>query len=77
MKKTSIIRKLGTVDCDIVEANPVVWQGRLLRFEYIRARNDQKGYYANRTGDSYFRFVDQQNGEILRSEPQKRDFKCA
>ena len=65
MKNTTIIRKLGTVDCDIVEANPVVWQGRLLRFEYIRAKDDNKGYYANRTGNSYFRFVDQQSGEIL------------
>lgn len=63
---SEIIRKLGTVDCDIVEANPVVWQGRLLRFEYIRPRKvNGGGYYANRTGDSYFRFVDQNTGEIL------------
>ena len=61
----NIIRKLGTVDCDIVEANPIVWQGRLLRFEYIRERNAEKGYYANTSGTSYFRFVDQETGEIL------------
>lgn len=61
----NIIRKLGTVDCDIVEANPIVWQGRLLRFEYIRDRNAEKGYYANTSGTSYFRFVDQETGEIL------------
>lgn len=58
-----LIRKLGTIDCDIVEANPVVWQGRLLRFEYIRNRTEKKGYYANYTGDSYFRFADQETGE--------------
>lgn len=58
-----LIKKLGTVDCDIVEANPVVWQGKLLRFEYIRSRTDKKGYYNNRTGNSYFRFVDQESGE--------------
>jgi hypothetical protein len=48
-----IIRKLGTIDCDLVETTPVVWRGRLYRFEYVRA-----GYWANTTGDSYFRFVD-------------------
>lgn len=60
-----IIRKLGTVDCDIIEANPVVWQGRLLRFEYIRHQNDGRHYYCNFSGHSYFRFVDQQTNEIL------------
>ena len=56
------IRKLGTVDCDIVEANPVVWQNRLLRFEYIRWQSEAKHYYGNPTGHSYFRFVDCADG---------------
>ena len=30
------MQKLGSIDCDIVEANPVVWKGELLIFEYIR-----------------------------------------
>jgi hypothetical protein len=47
------IRKLGTIDCDLVEATPVVHRGRLYRFEYVRPT-----YPPNRTGDSYFRFVD-------------------
>ena len=59
------IRKLGTVDCDIVETNPVVWQGRLLRFEYIRWKSANEHYYANYTGKSYFRFVDHLTGEIV------------
>ena len=53
-----LIRKLGTLDCDIVEATPVVWHGRLLRFEYIRVQ-----YWANDTGRSYYRFVDAETGE--------------
>ncbi|MBO5667666.1 MAG: hypothetical protein J6S43_00905 [Lentisphaeria bacterium] len=61
---SQIIQKIGTIDCDIVEANPVVWQNRLLRFEYIRTRTGKSGYYNNRTGDSYFRFVDQETGEF-------------
>ena len=71
------IVKLGTVDLDTVESNPVVFNGRLYRFEYIRHR-----YWANlfresapvadpdhcrgggAGGESYFRFVDVQSGEI-------------
>ena len=47
------IRKLGTIDIDLVETTPLVFGDRLLRFEYVR-----KGYWGNGTGDSYFRFVD-------------------
>ena len=50
---TPRIDKLGTIDCDLVETNPVVVGGRLYRFEYVRP-----GYRHNDTGDSYFRFVD-------------------
>ena len=59
MRKIPII-KLGTVDLDIVESNPVIFKGRLYRFEYIRHR-----YHANiLNGQSYFRFVDVQSGAI-------------
>lgn len=51
------IVKLGTIDCDLVETTPVVHRGRLYRFEYVRT-----GYAGNRTGDSYFRFVDCASG---------------
>ena len=51
------IRKLGTIDCDLVETTPVVFKGRLYRFEYVRSR-----YAGNTTGDSYFRFVDHESG---------------
>jgi len=47
------IIKHGTIDLDLVETTPVVFQGRLYRFEYVRDR-----YKANTTGDSYFRFID-------------------
>lgn len=53
-----VIRKLGAIDCDLVEATPVVWRGRLYRFEYVRPN-----YKPNTTGDSYFRFVDVASGE--------------
>jgi len=53
------ITKIGTLDCDMVETSPVVFQGRLLRFEYVRAN-----YWANHTGSSYFRFVDHETGGV-------------
>ena len=54
------IRKRGTVDCDLVETTPIVFRDRLYRFEYIRSKNGPTthGYYANDTGDSYFRLLD-------------------
>jgi hypothetical protein len=52
------IDRLGTIDCDLVETNPVVFHGRLYRFEYVRP-----GYAANDSGDSYFRFIDWETGE--------------
>ena len=36
------IHKIGSIDCDIVEANPVVWKGELLIFEYIRGYANDK-----------------------------------
>ena len=53
------IRKLGTIDCDLVETTPVVHRDRLYRFEYVRT-----GYAGNRTGESHFRFVDHASGGV-------------
>lgn len=56
-QKPQII-KLGTIDCDLVETSPIVFSGKVYRFEYVRP-----GYWNNHTGDSYFRFVDHETGE--------------
>ena len=55
--KKPIIVKLGTIDCDLVETTPITFNGRVYRFEYVRER-----YWDNKTGDSYFRFVDHETG---------------
>ena len=52
------IKKLGTIDADLVETTPIVFKGKVYRFEYVR-----KGYWNNKTGDSYFRFIDHQTGK--------------
>lgn len=56
------IEKIGTIDIDLVETTPVVFKDRLYRFEYVR-----EGYWANKTGDSYLRFVDHETGEATPS----------
>ncbi|MEM2936011.1 MAG: hypothetical protein QW231_02415 [Candidatus Bathyarchaeia archaeon] len=53
-----LIRKLGTVDCDMVETTPIVFHSRLYRFEYVRVN-----YKPNKTGASYFHFIDVDSGE--------------
>ncbi|MBE5767153.1 MAG: hypothetical protein E7335_08335 [Clostridiales bacterium] len=55
--------KKGTIDIDVVEITPVVWKGRLMRFEWIRDSHFGNGYYANTEGCCYFRFVDMKTGE--------------
>ena len=64
MSKTSakrpVIKKLGTVECDLVEATPVVFKNRLYRFEWVR---EPELYKPNTTGDGYFRFIDLATGE--------------
>lgn len=57
-----LIKKLGTIDCDMVETTPIVFKGRLYRFEYVRTN-----YWNNKTNDSYFRFVDHESGHTTPS----------
>lgn len=66
------IRKLGTIDVDLVEATPVVFRDKLYRFEYVR-----KGYRPNTSGDTYFRFVDVDSGDATPAFARGYDLGCA
>jgi hypothetical protein len=59
--RPEIVRK-GTVEVDLVETSPVVFNNKVYRFEYVRA-----GYWNNDTGDSYLRFIDHETGEPTKS----------
>ncbi len=50
--------KLGTIDLDLVETTPVVFQGRVYRYKFLRP-----GHKPNTMGDSYSRSVDHETGE--------------
>ena len=53
-----LIRKLGTIDCDLVETTPVVFRGKLYRCEWVRT-----SYEGNELGENYSRLVDVRTGE--------------
>jgi len=55
-----LIRRLGTIDLDLVETTPVVFSNRLYRFEWVR-----EGYWNNQRKTNYFRFMDHETGEAL------------
>lgn len=52
------IEKKGTFDIFVVEANPVVFKGKLWLMEYIRDFGNGLRHRDNLTGKSYFRFLD-------------------
>jgi hypothetical protein len=55
-----LIRKLGTIDVDLVETTPIAFKDRLYRFEWVR-----EGYWDNKRKTNYFRLVDHETGEAL------------
>ena len=59
------ITKLGTIETDIVESNPIVWKGKLYRFDYIRADRGNRNYCGRADRSSYFRFVDVATNEVV------------
>jgi lysophospholipase L1-like esterase len=67
-----LIRKLGTVDLDLVETTPVVVSNRLWRFEWVR-----EGYWDNQRKTNYFRFRDPKTGEITEPFADGHEFGSA
>jgi hypothetical protein len=66
------IKKLGTIDLLMVETTPVVFKDRLYRFEYVR-----DNYHANRTGASFFRFIDVAKGNATPAFGKGQHLGCA
>ena len=53
-----LIRKLGTIDLDLVETTPVVFGGKVWRLEWMREQ-----YWGNQRHTNHFRFRDPVSGE--------------
>jgi lysophospholipase L1-like esterase len=71
-KLRPLIRKLGTVDLDLVETTPVVLSNRLWRFEWVR-----EGYWNNQRKTNYFRFRDPKTGEVTEAFADGHEFGSA
>jgi len=67
-----LILKLGTVDLDLVETTPVVFGGKLWRFEWVR-----EGYWNNQRKTNYFRFVDHDSSEATPAFADGHEFGSA
>lgn len=60
--KKPIIRKLGTIKCDVVEITPVLFHDRLYRLEYFRGRVRNR---QNKTDDTWLHFIDVYTNESM------------
>lgn len=70
------MKKLGTLKIGIVEATPVVWQGRLIRFEWVR--NHGWGRVDGTTRDvGCYHFVDMQTEAETPDFAYDHSFGCA
>lgn len=70
------LKKRGTIDTDIVEATPIVWNGRLLRFVWNRANHwDQEGVHSIQT--SNYRFIDMETNEVVSEFGENHSFGSA
>ena len=70
------LRKCGTVAEGVVEATPVVWQGKLLRFEWVRPNTWGEGHGNRR--DGYYHFVDMETErEVGKPFALAHSFGCA
>ena len=69
------LKKLGTIKTNTVESTPVVWEGKLLRFEWVRtAQWGGAGGVERDVG--YYHFVDMENEEPLYAFAKDHSFGC-
>ncbi len=72
--KRPIIRKHGTIKCDVVEATPIVFNGRLYRLEYFReAKQNEK----NDFDLTCLHFIDVETNETLPDFAEEHRFGTA
>jgi pimeloyl-ACP methyl ester carboxylesterase len=71
-----LIRKLGTIDLDMVETTPVVLNGKLWRFEWARQGIGQQ-YWNNHKQTDYFQFRDPASGTVTSPFAEGHEFGSA
>lgn len=69
------MKKRGTIQINVVESTPVVWEGRLLRFEWVRpSRWGGAGGIVREVG--YYHFVDMETEEPVCEFAVDHSFGC-
>jgi lysophospholipase L1-like esterase/pimeloyl-ACP methyl ester carboxylesterase len=71
-----LIRRKGTIDLDLVETTPVVFGGKVWRFEWVRHGIGQQ-YWDNQRATNYFRFRDPGSGEVTEPFADGHEFGSA
>ncbi|MBE6740307.1 MAG: hypothetical protein E7565_08330 [Ruminococcaceae bacterium] len=69
------LKKLGTIKINAVEATPVIWKDKLLRFEWIRSEEYGSAGGITRK-DGYYAFIDMETEEIVSSFALCHSFGC-
>ena len=69
------LKKLGTVKINTVETTPVVWQDRLLRFEWVRNKNWGASGGVERSVGCY-QFVDMEHEQTVCEFADDHSFGC-
>ena len=70
------LKKLGTVKINVVESTPVVWEDKLLRFEWVRT-NQWGGAGGIVREEGYYTFVDMETEKELTPFAKDHSFGCA
>lgn len=70
------LKKLGTVKINVVESTPVVWEDKLLRFEWVRT-NQWGGAGGIAREEGYYTFVDMETEKELTPFAKDHSFGCA
>ena len=69
------LKKLGTIKINTVESTPVVWQDRLLRFEWVRPKQwGAEGGIEREVG--CYHFVDMENESSIAQFAEDHSFGC-
>ena len=69
------LQKLGTIKINAVESTPVVWNGKLLRFEWVRT-NQWGGPGGIEREEGHYTFIDMDTEEALDAFAKDHSFGC-
>jgi len=70
------LKKLGTIKIGVVESTPVVWQGKLLRFEWARNFASGPNGPCSPRNTACYQFIDMETEEVVSEFAYNHSFGC-